>query len=577
MPFKIITRAILKGEEQVQTAEIPGDRLRIGRGTACELHLEDLSVSYTHAVIERIEGSAGLVEYVIKDLSGLGTTYVNQVPTQNMRVGQGDVIRIGPYSLRLSLDSPSGPLTVLVEHPADRKANAKTEKVALLPTYQLSVGTWTKMRLMIVVSLLVLMGVSLPVVLGHQRLFMPGEVSLKHQLFADNCASCHSPWKPVWAIVPNKMCKSCHDGPTHFGDRSLVPDPQCASCHVEHKGRTYLAATPDSACVQCHGDLKTKGAHVPVAVGINRFTYNHPEFAVSVSVAGAKTPKRVRLDDAAQLADRSAIRLNHKLHLDRELLGPNGREPLNCTSCHRSDSTGAYMLPVNYKRDCERCHLLDFDGRLPGKVVPHGRRPEEIHEFLRAVYAEYYFSTHREELRARGPIKRLPGERKSEEESWVDDMRERAEQYLFSKKTKKCLFCHLVQPPKSDASRIATPNDEPPLPLPVVVKPAIPERWLPYSVFDHAPHTDLIKEKGCTSCHQAAGTSEKTKDVLLPRIDSCRYCHFDPGGAQTQCVACHLYHDKSKPRQSEHPFKLEEFKQESGPPPTTESRRPSTE
>jgi hypothetical protein len=137
-------------------------------------------------------------------------------------------------------------------------------------------------------------------------------------------------------------------------------------------------------------------------------------------------------------------------------------------------------------------------------------------------------------------------------------MSAKAEQYLYSKKTKKCLLCHTVEFPAGRSQPSMIPNI--PLtaarPLPEIAKTAVPIRWLPNSMFNHAPHNDLIKRQGCTACHAGAEKSERTSDVLLPGINSCRMCHFEPGGARADCIECHAYHDKTMTRVSEHPIDL---------------------
>lgn len=92
-----------------------------------------------------------------------------------------------------------------------------------------------------------------------------------------------------------------------------------------------------------------------------------------------------------------------------------------------------------------------------------------------------------------------------------------------------------------------------------VADPAIPDLWLTRSVFDHAAHTLMA----CTSCHAGTPASERTADILLPGIESCRACHspaghsprgggaaaagaspasLGSGGAPDNCVLCHVYH-----------------------------------
>jgi hypothetical protein len=558
MSFRIVRRILRRGEEQTVTAEAAGEALRIGRGTDNDLQLEDLGVSFSHAVITlSAEGP------VLRDLTGAGLTLLNRVPVREAPLRAGDLIRVGPYQLRLSAASPDEPLTIQVEEDRER---ASMEKVSLFPRYSLATTRWSKRALSVLLSLVVLGVAVLAFGLGRHGLFMPGEVSLKHSLFAKDCLKCHVPWKAVWEVVPDKTCVACHGGPAHFQDRAPGPAPQCATCHTEHKGQARLAMTPDRRCVVCHEDLKVKEGEARFAGSIRGFTTAHPEFAVSVGPPDLPAPKRVRLNEKDDLVDHAQLKLNHKLHLAPDLAGPDGPEQLTCTSCHRPDARGAYMQPISYRQDCQRCHQLDFDDRLGVRTVPHPQAPEDVRRFLQAAYAEYYLLTHEAEMRGRPAFRRLPGAPPTREEIWVGDMTAKAEQYLYSRKTKKCLLCHVIEFPGTTAA--ATPAGTLAAPglrsLPRVAKIAVPERWMPHSVFSHAPHNALIKEKGCVACHAGAETSDRTEHVLMPSINACRTCHYEPNGARAQCVECHVYHDKSKPPQSEHPYELEEIQRRAG-------------
>jgi predicted CXXCH cytochrome family protein len=92
-----------------------------------------------------------------------------------------------------------------------------------------------------------------------------------------------------------------------------------------------------------------------------------------------------------------------------------------------------------------------------------------------------------------------------------------------------------------------------------VVPPRIPARWLPHSRFDHGAHRPVA----CTECH-AAATSTETRDVLLPRVETCRECHLPEGGARSGCVECHRYHDKSQERDPSGPFKVQQLRRNVG-------------
>ncbi|HLJ93222.1 MAG TPA: cytochrome c3 family protein, partial [Gemmataceae bacterium] len=76
--------------------------------------------------------------------------------------------------------------------------------------------------------------------------------------------------------------------------------------------------------------------------------------------------------------------------------------------------------------------------------------------------------------------------------------------------------------------------------LPRYLPSRIPQVWLSHSRFSHARHRMLR----CTECHDAANSS-MAKDVLLPKIESCRQCHNSQIGARADCAECHRYHQRS--------------------------------
>jgi FHA domain-containing protein len=582
MPFVIIAKEKLgPGGEKSQMTELSGTTLRIGRGTDNDLHLDDHSVQLHHAVIQE-EGEC----YVLRDLNILNLTWVNDIPVKEIVLPEAGTIRIGPYTLLFARPTPTSPFTIEYEVLADvvRAAPSTTaalagfpptpaskmrdEKFHLVAAYQLQGRYLNKTTMTLLAVLVVLGGSALVSALGKHLVFMPGSISVKHRLFANDCVRCHVVWNPVLTGVPDKTCLSCHSGPPHFSERAFSPAPQCVSCHVEHRGQAVPAALFAAACVQCHADLKVKAPRIPITTAIHSFMADHPEFAISMSRPG-HTVQRVGLDEGKQLVDTAAIKLNHRLHLRPDLMGPDGPEQLSCASCHQGDQQAAYMRPLNYEKDCMRCHLLDFDERLPGKTVPHGQALEEVDRFLRATYAEHYLLQHQPELKAREPARRLPGAPRPKEEMWVNGMVEESERLLMGPpgsqaKKGKCALCHVLDIPTGASqstqfagAKSSTRVSESRMLFPTIVKTAIPERWLPYSTFDHKAHNNLK----CVACHESAPSSKWTKDVLLPNIASCRNCHFEPGGARTQCLTCHVYHDKSQPHKpGDQPYSIEEFK-----------------
>jgi hypothetical protein len=119
------------------------------------------------------------------------------------------------------------------------------------------------------------------------------------------------------------------------------------------------------------------------------------------------------------------------------------------------------------------------------------------------------------------------------EGAWVDYQLEQAGRTLFAGGG-GCAFCHER---KGDGGAAG---------LPQFAASDIPARWFKHSIFRHDSHRMLR----CVECHGEVSASRTNRDVLLPRVDSCRRCHNSQVGARSDCVECHRYHD----RRLERPF-----------------------
>jgi hypothetical protein len=359
-----------------------------------------------------------------------------------------------------------------------------------------------------------------------ETVWAPGSLATPHRFFQHDCTQCH---QDVWHSVAPTGCQTCHDGPLHHANQAFTPG--CATCHMEHRGRhSELTAVSNRLCTQCHAALHTaEGITPPFAHAIQDFTAGHPEFAVSVRLPQQSVATRIRLNASAQ--DMTPVKLNHAMHLQPDLPGPQGLAQLTCRSCHQADAQGAYMQPIAYEKHCAACHALEFDPRFPRQIVPHAE-PKVIHAFLAQTFTQYFLD-HLEacETRVQQPLRRRPGHPPSREEAQslktcVDGGVDAAETVLFADRT--CKECHLLQ-------RAAEAQ------LPTVIHPAIPQHWLPHSVFNHQVHARTGRT--CEDCHTTARTSQQTSDVLLPGIATCQECHTASGGARLECVTCHVYHD----------------------------------
>jgi hypothetical protein len=378
-------------------------------------------------------------------------------------------------------------------------------------------------------------------VTGNRRVYSAGKMSSAHAVLGAKCEACHFEMAGFFSEkTSDRACLACHDGPIHHANQTFTPN--CSSCHVEHRGHARLAETSDADCSQCHADLRTNGEPTKFVRDIENFGSGHPQFAALRS--GSPDP--------------GTIKLNHAVHMKKNLKGPNGEpEQMDCDDCHRTpDAAGgrwrfeapppilmtvsilpsglpparsmlnAYMVTPTYALTCAGCHGLQFDKRFT-ESVPHDT-PEVVHKFLVDKFQKY-IAAHPAEVRETVPVPGLPQRpqpvavRVLTPEQWVTERVAESEQLLYGK---TCKQCHALS--FSAGAQ-----------LPTVAKSNITPRWLPHANFNHQRHQMV----SCTECH-AALTSRETADILIPGIATCEKCHHSGAdAAESRCFECHTYHD----------------------------------
>jgi hypothetical protein len=398
---------------------------------------------------------------------------------------------------------------------------------------------------------------------GDRRVYSAGALSSSHAVLTKQCGACHASSLGFFdANVLDQKCLACHDGAVHHATQAFTP--ACASCHADHRGAVRLAATSDSSCTQCHAGLTVRGSNSEVVRSVTSFETDHPEFAVLRS----------------QRPDPGTIQLNHSVHLQPNLLGPNSsRVQLACADCHRLaadagapwpygdvksqagapknvPATGsgneensrapsrAHMAPATYAQTCAACHTLQFDKRL-ADAVPHDK-PELVHAFVLAKL-QAYIAGHPAELRVpRDPGRDLPEKpvpaeyRLLSPAQWVGERAAEDEELLWRK---TCKECHTILPGKAGA-------------LPRIAPSQITTRYMPQANFDHSQH-GLVD---CVSCHAAVTKSQQSSDVLVPGIATCRACHHAGAeAAESRCFECHTYHDPARRKPAHSNFSLAEL------------------
>jgi hypothetical protein len=180
--------------------------------------------------------------------------------------------------------------------------------------------------------------------------------------------------------------------------------------------------------------------------------------------------------------------------------------------------------------------------RFSQQPAPHPRvGSQEVRAALRDRLAEFIRSypaflgskdpTEARSIPGRSPAPAGPG---LSEATWVEQQLRENERILFTGAA-GCSYCHIRGPEVSAAAAREQP-------LPKYAPTQIKNRWYTRSQFSHDSH----RMEACSLCHPAE-TSTRTSDVLMPRISICQECHNTrAGGARSDCVECHLYHDRSR-------------------------------
>ena len=339
----------------------------------------------------------------------------------------------------------------------------------------------------------------------------------------------------------DRECERCHLGHT-FHEPNVVQDHSCSACHQEHLGRGMMHKPTDENCAVCHANERImaesaeKGAKLSPAVfdfrpdnGRKLFHAPRPEKGYTKIIHSFATdhPEFQVLADG--LKDPDTLKFNHQLHLTSPTIPVIDGHKLECTDCHKLDTSGRYRQSVSFDQNCRQCHSLQFDYYNPGLSVPHGN-PEFARAFLRSLPVQYAdYAVHQKGMLP-ADVDAFVKEQMKKLRQQVPTGEELEQRVFFGDSTQArahfpaCTYCHEVKP---------APNNE----LPLVTKPFIMERWLSRGSFDHSKHVTME----CSKCHEVLH-STKTSDVLLPSKNICVECHSPKGGVANGCSTCHSYH-----------------------------------
>lgn len=536
MAFRCIREKITpNGSTERMVAEFAQAEVVFGRGGESHVLLASARAATAHAKFFWESGAL-----FIKDLGSATGTRVNGKRVSRCQLNDGDVVELADTGIKVALSSGIAELTYVErdsQGPDDAERAAKKIEALKVESHL------PRMAILSAVfsALVFLAYFAYPMGTTSKHTWSAGVISHSHQLIEGDCLKCHAvPFKQV----QDKECGSCHimsehaEGMASFLKGNPHMDMRCAECHMEHNGPHGIIISDERQCVSCHAGMSGLEKS-PTIENVASFD-THPQFKIPVRDEEGIVA-RVSLDDTKRAIDSSQIKLNHKLHLQKDLRGKDGPVTLGCNDCHKLAADSRTIEPIKFEKHCQDCHSLGFDERLPNAEVPHGDS-EAVYPSLFAAYTKVILLKDNEAWPnpAKDMERLMPGEDMPEpmsvEGDSVDDVvksARNAERELFTKTG--CFLCHSYrEKPAAQQTTINTHYE--------VLNPHIPSLWFSKARFSHGSH----EEFSCESCHAKTRDSSKTTDLLLPGKKLCQECHSSAkkeGFVSSPCLECHSYHD----------------------------------
>lgn len=520
---------------------LTGDSIKIGRGSACQIHLPDHRVSLLHATVMRSVDGKLQIEAAHDALLS-----INGYLQRTALLGLGSEVGIGPYRLTVESIVEDADITLQVEIPEPLIKPSNEHRAAPLTLASLGIS---KRRLGFGLAAFILVGLfSLPLLsrflpafeawqarmpLILTDLLNPAPLSAGHGLFAAKCSSCH---EQAFHGVADTACAACHKPlnlhlAVEHPQSAALGEQRCIDCHPVHQGKVAAMQNGLPPCLECHQGL----TNVKALAEVRDFGEAHPPFRLTVPQG--KESIRVRQDAQNLPPEKSGLKFSHQFHLDKEgVSSPDGRNVMTCRDCHKLEESGNHFAPMEMEMTCQqsRCHKIRFVEPI-NSIVPHGSEREVMNK-LRNFYANWLAAAPEEFATACASVA-TSGHIVKRTLSCADALAGKlAGDTLFGNagETRECLLCHEI---------VATEKTDVPWKvLPVRLK----HDWQPSAIFPHTRHATL----DCLACHDK-NNSQASEDIAFPPIEKCRECHAGGAGAsgriKSHCANCHQFHRVAKP------------------------------
>ncbi|MBF0339635.1 MAG: cytochrome c3 family protein [Magnetococcales bacterium] len=519
---------------------IVGEQLRIGRDSACEIHLADHRIGLVCATVQRTEDGRLDINAAENQTIGINGSFAH-----NAILSPGTRIEIGPCLLLVEPVADGHDLVLSVEM-IQSLTDPDTAQAGQGAPLTLAELKWSKRKLGFqlaagILFLFFLLPV-LPSISNISEYFipwLPGNLTASwnprplsggHGLFGAKCSTCH---KQAFQAIANDTCLECHQQVVmHQADKklptNLFKNVRCTECHQDHKGKTGLVSSEAAQCVGCHGDIENRYPRTSLP-DIRDFDTDHPEFRITLPYKNSLV--RVKREEMHKYKAEQGLKMSHKIHMDKKgVSSPLGNMVMTCQDCHKPDESGRHFLPMTMQGSCQqsRCHKMYFEEPVEGKV-PHGSVRELMHtardfhlKWLTDPTGNNNSACENAEEAESSPVRRI-----------LDCANRLAKQNLSTlfKKNLNCDMCHETE---------QTGNAD----LPWKITPLrIHQDWQPGAIFMHSKHNTLP----CTECHDKLN-AKTSSEIAMPDLEKCRKCHVGdhvvPGKIKTGCGDCHRFHGK---------------------------------
>lgn len=310
----------------------------IGRKSTCDVPLNEPEVAPLHALLEWRDGSLW-----VRDRSESQGVYVNGHRVADRSLNSGDVVSIGPFTLRVAIEDQRCVLH-LTQRTADAAAFSPSGAIASAPkwmqdkapvwmtTQDLRPAPWLP-KVAVALLLGALLFAAGAWILSRKAIYSPGELSAVHANL--ECSQCHA-GSTASAVT---RCQSCHPSVHPDGDPMAAAHTKanvaCTSCHAEHRGASAdIVAGTGAACTNCHSSIH--GPEQRMLAAMRTSTYPVP------IPAGDAYIEKFRNFGASE---NDPLHRNHIQWLNRD-----------CAACHADPDGRAKVAPEVMRARCIACH-----------------------------------------------------------------------------------------------------------------------------------------------------------------------------------------------------------------------------